>query len=703
MRRDAQNQRADALSRSGSGWDLSLESMGPEPAELRAGGGAQQGRWVSMIRFLQKDTKAVKVMFGVIIGAACVSMVVYLVPGLMDTSGANDTTVNATVREPGVLGRMFGQSTEIKTDDVTKLAQRMLQQQHYPDFLLPYMMDRAEETLVQRAMLKQAADGLHLQVSDEDLKRELRTGPFAVYLFPDGKYIGDDQYMNFVQTEFGTTRSDFESQVKDDMELQRLQALVTGGAAVPDDAVRKAYLVKGMKVQFDYAAVSLEDLKKTINPADAELQDYFKQNAAKYAVAIPETRKIEYVAFDAAKLPGGKATVSDAEAQTYYNAHLEQYKTEEQVKTRHILINAPTGTDDKTDAAAKAKAQDVLKQVLAAGNFAELAKKYSDDKGTGAAGGEVPMMPTSQLDKTYAKAAMALNPGQTSGLVKSSFGYHIIQTEQKQAAGVKPLAEVKDTIVKTLEQDKQGAALQSYGTELAAEAKKNGLDKTAAAHGLHPVTTDYVAKDAVIGGLSDAGQMLNQAFAADKGAAPAAVSTGDGYALFTVLDVKAAHTPEFAAYKSHIMDDYREQKTPQLLQAETTKLAARAKELNDLKKAAAELKLPVKSSGLVGHDGQVTDLGAMSGPGAVAFTLDKGGISGPINAGQTGVVLSVTDKQEPTADDIAKNFDATREQLLSQQREEIFRVYMGTLTDMYNKGGGVRMAKKAASKLPTGS
>ena len=660
-----------------------------------------------MIRFLQKETKALKILFGGIIGIVIVGMVIYLVPGFMDTSGANDTTVYATVREPGVLGRMFGQSTEIKTDEVTKLAQRQMERQHIPESmmssLMSYMLPQAGEILVQRAMLKQAADRMHLQVSDEDLRRQLRTGPFAEYLFPDGKYIGDDQYMNFVQSAFGTTRSDFESQVKDDMELQRLQALVTGGAAVPDDAVRKAYLEKGMKVQFDYAVVSLEELKKTINPTDTELQDYFKQNAAKYAVAIPETRKIEYAAFDAAKLPGGKATVSDAEAQAYYSAHQEQYKTEEQVKTRHILIAVKAGSDAATDAAAKSKAQDVLNQLKGGANFTELAKKYSEDPGSKDQGGELPLMATASLDPAYAKAAMVLNPGQTSGLVKSSFGYHIIQTEQKLAAGVKPLAEVKDTIVKTVQQDKQGAALQSYGTELAAEAKKNGLEKTAAAHGLHPVTTDYVAKDAVIGGLSDAGQMLNQAFTADKGAAPAAVSTGDGYALFTVLDVKAAHAPEFAAYKSHILDDYREQKAPQLLQAETTRLAARAKELNDLKKAAAELKMPVKSSALVGQDGQVTDLGAMSGAGAVAFTLNKGGISGPINAGQTGVVLNVTDKQEPTADDIAKNFDATREQLLSQQREEIFRVYMGTLTDTYNKGGGVRIAKKAASTLPTGS
>jgi peptidyl-prolyl cis-trans isomerase D len=651
-----------------------------------------------MIRFLQQDNKTIKIMFGVIIGAACISMVIYLVPGLMsDNSGGTNSAVYATVREPGAWGRLFGASTDIKTDDVAKLAQRQLQQQHYPDFLLPYMMQRSGQVLIQRAMLKQAADRLHLEVSDEDLKRELRTGPFAQYLFPNGQYIGDDNYINFVQTAFGTTRSDFETQVKDDMELQRLQALVTGGAAVSDAAVREAYLVQGVKVKFDYAVVSLEDLKKTINPADAELQSYFKQNAAKYATAVPETRKIEYVAFDASKTPGGNAAVSDADVQAYYSGHAAQYKTEEQVKTRHILIASKAGADAATDAAAKAKAQDVLKQVQAGGNFAALAKKYSDDPGSKDNGGELVLMPTASLDPAYAKAAMALNPGQTSGLVKSAFGYHIIQTEQKQAAGLKPLAEVKGTIVKTLEQGKQGGALQSYGNELAAEAKKNGLEKTAAAHGLKAVTTDYVEKNAVIGGLSDGTAMLAQAFAAEKGAAPAAVSTGDGYAVFAVLDVKTAHAPEFAVYKAHVLDDYRDQKAPELLQAETTKLDARAKELNDLKKAAAELKIPVKTSDLVGEDGQVADLGAMNGPGAAAFKLAKGAISDAINAGQTGVVLTVTDKQEPTADDIAKNFDTTREQLLSQQREEIFSVFMGTLTEKYEKGGGVRLTKQASA------
>jgi peptidyl-prolyl cis-trans isomerase D len=89
-----------------------------------------------MIRFLQQDNKLIKIMFGVIIGAAVISMVVYLVPGLMDNSTTNDTTLYATVHTPGLMGRIFGESTPIKMDDVNRLAQQQLQQQHLPDFLL---------------------------------------------------------------------------------------------------------------------------------------------------------------------------------------------------------------------------------------------------------------------------------------------------------------------------------------------------------------------------------------------------------------------------------------------------------------------------------------------------------------------------------------------------------------------------------------
>jgi peptidyl-prolyl cis-trans isomerase D len=637
-----------------------------------------------------------KIIFAVIIGLAAITMVITLVPGIFDNASTTDSTVYATVRQPGLLGRTIGESTPIKAVEVNQLAARQLQQQHLPEALMPYLLPRAGQILVQRAILKHEADRMNLQVSDEDLRRELQTGPFAQYLFPNGNYIGDEAYINFVSTAFGNqlSRAEFESQVKSDMELNRLQALITGGVTVSDNAVREAYKVDGTKVKFDYVVISADDVRKGINPSEADLQAFFKSNAARYATAIPETRKIQYVSFNSSNLPGGKPQVSDADVQAYYNAHKDQYQIKEQVKVRHILIAVPAGADAKTDSSAKAKAEDILKQIKSGGNFADLASKNSDDPGSKVQGGELGWLDRGKTVPEFDKAAFSLAPGQTSDLIKTQFGYHILQVEEKKTAHLRPLAEVKPEIVPVLEQQRAGAAEQTFASTLAADAKKNGIDKAAAARGLHVVTTDFVAKDGVIPGLSDGSGLLSQAFAVVKGADPASVSTGDGFAVFQVTDIKPAHAPDFAEYKAHILEDYREQQVPQLMNAQLKKLDDRAKLLNDLKKAAAEMNLPMKTSDLLGKDAQVPELGAMSGPGSVAFSLAKGAISGPINTGRSGVVLSIIDKQEPTAEDIAKNFNATREKLLSQQHEEIFRVYIGELTQKYEKGGGVRYSQK---------
>lgn len=173
--------------------------------------------------------------------------------------------------------------------------------------------------------------------------------------------------------------------------------------------------------------------------------------------------------------------------------------------------------------------------------------------------------------------------------------------------------------------------------------------------------------------------------------------------MFQVADVKASHAPTFAEYKTHVADDYRAQRIPEMLNTQLKKLADRAKILNNLKKAAAEMNIPLKTSDLVGKDGQVPDLGSMSGAASVAFNLARGAISGPINTGSTGAVLSVVDKQEPTADEIAKNLDQTRAQLLSQRQQEVFQIYVSTLADKYEKAGAIRYNSKKPPTSPFGN
>jgi peptidyl-prolyl cis-trans isomerase D len=648
-----------------------------------------------MIRILQQDNAFTKTVFAVIIGATIILMVIFLVPGIFDNGQANDASLYATVKEPGVLGRLWGESSPVKMQTVERMAEAEAQQQQIPaqyvQMLMPRLVDRAGQVQVERLVLQHEADKLGLQVSDADLVNYLKTGPYAEVLFPGGKFIGQDHYIDFVQ-QYGLSTTDFESDIKSQLELERLQTLVTGGVTVSDAAVRADYMQSGTKVKFDYAVISSSDVMKNISATDAQLQDFFKKNAARYATAVPETRQIQFFAIDNSQIPGGAATVSDADVQAYYNAHQQQYATPAQVKTRHILISVPAGADAKTDAA-----EDVLKQLKAGGNFADLAKKDSDDPGSKEQGGELPMIPTASLDPAYAQAAMALNPGQTSDLVRSQFGYHIIQTEAKDQAHVKSLDEVKPAIMEQLQAQQAAGKVQSYAAQLATEAAKNGMQKTADAHGLHLQTTDYLGPTGSIGSLPDSSALVKAAFSTAKGAAPATASTGEGFAVFQVTDVKAAHAPDFDSFKTQLLVDYKEQQVPQLLNAELIKLSDRAKVLGDLKKAAAEMNVPVKSSDLVGRDAQVPDIGSLTGPASVVFSLPKGGISGPINEGPNGSVLQLTDKQEPTPEDLAKNLETSREKLLNQKREEAFGVFAGALLDRYQKAGAIIYSKKPSN------
>jgi len=662
-----------------------------------------KGRRLFMIRFLQKDNRLVKSIFVIIIAVACITMVVTLVPGIFnDSASAADTY--ATVRPAGVLGKYLGTGTDISTADVQLMAGQMLQRQRMPDYYLPFVMQRVGQSLIQQAVVIQEANRLGLQVSKQSLAEFLHTGPIGNAIFPKGQYIGDDKYRELISENFNITTQKFETEVKKEIEENRLRALVTGGITVSDAEVRAYYVDQGTKIKFDYAVISAEDVEKQINPTDAELQAFFKTNAARYANAIPESRKISYIAFGEGQAPGGTPQVSDAEARQYYNQHIKEYQVEKQARVRHILIKVDAGADAKADAAAKAKAAGILKQLKAGGNFAELAKQNSDDPGSKDQGGELGFLKPGATVPEFDQAAFSLPVGQLSDPIKTKFGYHILQVEERQDAHTRPFEEVKPTIAALVARQKESSQEQAYAQQLANEAQKAGLAKTAEAHHLQVVTTDYLQQGAIVPGLADGSKILTGAFTAKPGAAPLVASTGDGYAVYQVNDVKAAHAPNFDEFKPTLLVDYRQEKLPQLLASKTSELAEKARqENNDLAKAAKELGVTVKSSDLVGRAGQVPDIGQLASVAPGLFDLNDGQISNPISTARSGIVAKLLDKQRPAADEIARNLDQTRDTLLKDRRDQMFEVFVTTLVDKYQKEGRIRVNKQNPSALAPGA
>jgi peptidyl-prolyl cis-trans isomerase D len=626
-----------------------------------------------MIRFLQSGNKAAKYILGGFLTILAVSMVAYLIPGFMNS-------VDATSRN-GVVANVAG--ADIRSDEVTKVVQQQMRSQRVPDFYVPMLMQQAFNRLLQEQEMRYEAGRLGLKVYNSEIQDELQNGSFKQTFFPGGKWIGQKEYVDLL-AQNNLTPEVFESQVKDQVLARKLFGTISAAVRVTPAEVEQAYKDKNLKVKFRYAVLSLDDMQKEIKPTEADLKAFFTANQEQYTNAIPEKRQLRYfVLLD--KDAEGKATVDATDIQRYYSAHLDQYRLPDRVKVRHILITTPpAGADGKPDPKAvdeaRAKATDVLKQVKAGGNFAELAKKYSQDPGSADKGGELGWAQRGGFVPEFEKVAFSLNPGQISDLVQTSFGFHIIQGEEKEAARVKPLAEVKDDIEKQRKAEKVSALLEQQASTALDTAQKQSLDKAAAAVGVQVLQSNPVSVRDSLPGVGASPELMGAVFAiADK--APQIQRFAQGYLIYQVTNISPPRTPSFEEIKDRVTADFKAQRARELLQKRVAALADRAHSEHDLDKAAKEAGATVKTSELVGRTSQVPEIGSLSGGAGVAFSLKPGEISGPINLGQKVAVLTVTDRQEASVTDpqFAQASVAIAEQLTEQKRSESLQMFMSNL------------------------
>jgi len=651
-----------------------------------------------MIRTLQNAGPTLKIVLGGLLVIFCGSMVITLIPGFGSDMGLGGPTA-------GVLATVGDEKVTVL--DVQREARNKIQQQ-FPRggaqaaMLMPYFTAQAAQELINEKALVAEARRLGLRVSDEELRDDLQHGPMAPTFFPDGKFIGQEEYENFVQR-YGMSVQQFEGLEKDYILIRKLQALVSDSAFVSDGDVRDEFQRRNTKVKFDYALITQADILKGLHPTDEELKAFYERNKATYNNSIPEKRQIKYVVVDSAKVAAA-TPVTDQDLQAYYDQHRDEYRVPEQVKVRHILIKTPLPApgqkeDEKAVADARAKAEGVLKELKAGGDFAKLAEKYSDDPGSAKAGGELGWIGRGRTVPEFEKAAFSLGKGQTSDLIKSSYGFHIINLEDKQDAHLKLLAEVKGEIQEKVKQQKVSRATEAAANNLLSAARTDGFDKAAAAKGQQVVTTDFISHGDSLPGLGASPLFMDAVFNEADKAPPDVTQVPQGYVVFQLLAVRPPATPTFEEIRPRVETEFKNQRASFLLQQKTQELADRAKAAHDLKKVAKELGATVKSSDMVAPDGQVPDIGSMSGPAGVIFSLKPGEISGPITAGSSGVVAQVLDKQAPSDQEFAAKKDEIRQSLLEAKQNELFQLFVSNLRKDMEKSNRIKVNQQEMKNL----
>src|ERR1039457_2646745 len=285
-----------------------------------------------------------------------------------------------------------------------------------------------------------------------------------------------------------------------------------------------------------------------------------------------------------------------------------------------------------------------------------------------------------------------------SDRVQTSFAFHIIRVEDKQQAHLKTLAEVKSEIEEKVKQEKTAHATEAAANALLSQARTDGFDKASAAKGQNAVTTDFFGRNDSLPGLVPNPQFIEAVFNESEKAPPDVVQVPQGYVVFQLLGIRPPATPTFEEIRSRVESEFKNERAGFLLQQKTQELSDRAKAGHDLKKAAKDMGATVKTSDLVLPDGQVPEIGSMSGASAI-FSLKPGEISAPITAGGNGVVAQLLEKPAPTDQEFAEKNDGIRQSLVEAKQNDLFGLFVTNLRKDMEKSNRLKVNQEEMKNL----
>jgi len=491
---------------------------------------------------------------------------------------------------------------------------------------------------------------------------------------------------------------EFESEVKKELLQQKFQQLVTDGITVTDDDVREEYLRGNDKIKIDYVIIKPGDLQSKIEASDAELAPYFEKNKAKYVV--PERRTVDYAILDLAQLRL-RAPVSEDEEKVYYQQHIDSYKKEDRAHVAHILFKT-VGKTDAEVAEIKNKAEDVLNKAKHGGKFADLAKQYSEDT-TKDKGGDLDWIVRGQTVPEFEAAAFSLPKGAISDLVKTQYGFHIINVIDRENARTETFDEVKGAIQAQLQQQKAEQLGETSSAQIADEIRRGGripIDELAKKFNLTTGEAKLVEANQPLPELGNAPGILDNVFRLRVGDLSAPLRTDRGYVVVSVKEILPTHPATLAEVHDRVLADYRREKALDLAKTRAEEFDKHVKSGDTFASAAKALGFEVKTSEPFSRTGSIPEAGSAKQFSA-AFKLPAGQAGDPVFLGTNWVVFRVAQHDPINEEDFTKQKAGIETQALQAKRQAAYELFRSTLEARLRQEGKLRINQDNLKRLTT--
>lgn len=602
------------------------------------------------------------------------SMLLYLVPQSPGTGGG---VASDTVAKVG--------DQEVTVADIRRQLDDIRRNNPIPRQFEGFYAQRILDQLVFERSLEYEAKRLGITVSDEERVDRIRQ--ILPNAYEGGTFIGRDRYVQEVQARFQLAVPVFEELVRQGLLQEKFTKLITDGISVGPAELQDEFRYRNEKVKLDYALIKPEDLESKITPDESEVKAAYEKSRAQYQ--IPERRVVRYGLVDV-NLIRQNVHVPDGQLKTQYQQNIQQYQVPNRVHVEHILLFTQNKTDAEI-AEIKQKAEDVLKQAKKGAKFEDLAKKYSEDPGTKAKGGDLGWIIEKQTVPEFEKAAFSLNKDQISDLVKTQYGFHIIKLLEKETAHTKPFEEVKETLRPNLTQNEADRQAAEEADKISAEVRRSNkttLDDLAREFHFTIAETRPVGQTERLLEL-DSQDVKDAIFRQRVGDVSLPIRTDRGYVILALKEVLPAHQGALEEVRDKVIADVKRLKASEQARAKSQELVKRVKAGEKFDVAAKALSLDPKTSDPIPRSGQIS--GAASGKQlAAAFKMKPGDVGEPLSLGTNWFVYRVADKQEANPADFEKQKKDITTQLLESKRSLAFEAFKASLQDRLTQEGKLK-------------
>jgi peptidyl-prolyl cis-trans isomerase D len=601
-----------------------------------------------MFDLFRSSDKVKKYVLGGLLTLVALSMVTYLIPNYsLGTTSTNNP----------VLADIGGQ--KITSLEAQQLFQKYSAGRIPPELVEIYLPQFVEQMISQRAALYEAGKLGLTATDDEALSSLVANYP---QFFPNGSLANKDQFEAQLAQQ-GITLQDVVDEARNQVILRKLQTAVLGSVVVTPKEIEDEFRKKYEKARVQYIAFPPAKFRDQAKPTDEEIRKFYE--AKKATFAQPEKLGYQVAVLDQDKVAAA-INVTDDQLRTAYSNALDNFRMPERVHARHILFKTD-GKSDAEKAALKTKAEDLLKQLKNGADFAELAKKNSQD-GSADQGGDLGWFVRNQMVPEFDSVAFSLKPKELSGVVTSQFGYHIIQTLEKEPAKLKPFEEVKDELAKEVRTQAVADKMQTLGDELHAalvKSPKSAAD-VAKKFGAEVIVVPSASAGEAIPtlGVNPEIDSTLQTMKPDD-VSPVIVLPNNRMAVLVLNSRTPGRPAEFKEVEAQIRENLVNDKAALIAKDRAQDAADRLKKGEDIGKVAKGLQLDVTTSSMFGRADSIDGLG----PAASledAFTAPVGTVLGPLAIQARNVVAKVTERSQ--ADLTA--LPVERENLLGQLKQK---------------------------------